>query len=96
MKHIILLPVFIVITALFVSAGSLVSSTPEPQLRSSVQMKGSNPPPQAEQVLTTVVEDPRNPKEPWTVVSYRTTDESMEAFIKRHKDTVDGVRNILR
>ena len=51
---------------------------------------------ETEQTLETSVEDPKHPKEPWIVTTYRVTDESLEAFIKRHRDTVDAVRAALK
>jgi len=48
-----------------------------------------------EQVLTTTVQDPAHPGEPWVVTTYRRTDESFEAFIKRHREMVDAVRQAL-
>jgi hypothetical protein len=51
--------------------------------------------PQPEQVLTTTVQDPGHPGEPWVVTTYRRADESFEAFIRRHRDMVDAVRKAL-
>jgi hypothetical protein len=48
-----------------------------------------------EQVLTTTVQDPEHPGEPWVITTYRRPDESFEAFIKRHRDMVDAVRRAL-
>jgi hypothetical protein len=49
-----------------------------------------------EQVLTTTIQDPEHPGEPWVVTSYRRPDESEPAFIKRHFEMVDAVRAALR
>jgi hypothetical protein len=48
-----------------------------------------------EQVLTTTVQDPAHPGEPWVVTTYRRPDESFEAFIKRHREMVEAVRRAL-
>lgn len=48
-----------------------------------------------EQVLSTTVQDPNHPGEPWVVTTYRRADESFEAFIRRHRDMVDAVRKAL-
>lgn len=48
-----------------------------------------------EQVLTTTVQDPAHPGEPWVVSSYRRPDESEPAFIKRHLEMVEAVRAAL-
>jgi hypothetical protein len=53
------------------------------------------PAPVPEQVLTTTVQDPEHPGEPWVVTTYRRVDESFEAFIKRHREMVDAVRAAL-
>ena len=53
---------------------------------------GPTPP---DQTLTTTVIDPKNPGEPWVVTTYRKSDESMQAFIKRHQDMVEQVRGAL-
>ena len=47
------------------------------------------------QVLTTTVQDPNHPVEPWVVTTYRQPDESYEAFIKRHREMVEAVRKAL-
>ena len=49
-----------------------------------------------EQVLTTTVQDPAHPGEPWVVSSYRRPDESEPAFIKRHLEMVAAVRAALK
>ena len=49
----------------------------------------------SDQVLSTTVQDPNNPKEPWEITTYRRSGESAPAFIKRHKDMVDSVRDAL-
>lgn len=49
-----------------------------------------------EQTLTTTVEDPKHPGEPWIVTTYRRQDESELAFIKRHGEIVDAVREALK
>jgi hypothetical protein len=48
-----------------------------------------------EQVLTTTVQDPGHPGEPWVVTTYRRADESFESFIRRHRDMVEAVRKAL-
>ena len=48
-----------------------------------------------EQVLTTTIQDPEHPGEPWVVTSYRRPDESEPAFIKRHLEMVQAVRAAL-
>jgi hypothetical protein len=48
-----------------------------------------------EQVLTTTVQDPNHPSEPWVVTTYRRPDESFDAFIKRHREMVEAVRKAL-
>jgi hypothetical protein len=48
-----------------------------------------------EQVLTTTVQDPSHPDEPWVVTTYRRAEESFEAFIKRHREMVEAVREAL-
>ncbi len=57
---------------------------------------GGGPSTIPDQMLETIVRDPNNPKEPWTVTSYRRPDESDEAFIKRHLDMVKAVRAALQ
>jgi len=54
-----------------------------------------SPTPAPEQVLTTTVQDPNHPAEPWVVTTYRRPDESFEAFIKRHREMVEAVRKAL-
>jgi hypothetical protein len=49
-----------------------------------------------EQTLTTTVEDPKHPGEPWVVTTFRRPDESELAFIKRHGEIVDAVREALK
>lgn len=56
---------------------------------------GGAPEPAAEQVLTTTVQDPGHPAEPWVVTTYRRPDESFEAFIRRHREMVEAVRKAL-
>ena len=53
------------------------------------------PAPTPEQVLTTTVQDKAHPGEPWVVTTYRRADESFEAFIKRHREMVEAVREAL-
>jgi len=48
-----------------------------------------------EQQLTTTVGVPQHPLEPWTVTTFRRPGESTEAFIRRHRITVDAVRAAL-
>ena len=48
-----------------------------------------------EQALTTTVQDPEHPGEPWVVSTYRRPDESEPAFLKRHMDMVAAVRSAL-
>jgi hypothetical protein len=50
---------------------------------------------QPDQTISTTIEDPNHPGEPWTVITYRRKDESFEAFVKRHKDMVEAVRKAL-
>jgi hypothetical protein len=56
---------------------------------------GGTTAPTPEQVLTTTVQDPSHPGEPWVVTTYRRPDESFEAFIRRHKDMIEAVRKAL-
>ena|SRR5688572_10330618 len=56
---------------------------------------GTGTAPVPEQVLSTTVQDPGHPGEPWVVTTYRTPDESFEAFIKRHREMVEAVREAL-
>jgi hypothetical protein len=49
-----------------------------------------------EQSITTTVEDPKHPGEPWVVTSYRRDDESELAFVKRHREMVEAVREALK
>ena len=51
--------------------------------------------PVSDQRLETTVQDPQHPQEPWICTTFRRPDESYPAFIKRHKDTVDAVREVL-
>ena len=55
---------------------------------------GSNPR-EADQTLTTTVQDSDNPDEPWVVVTYKKPGEALAAFIKRHRDMVTAVRQAL-
>jgi len=48
-----------------------------------------------EQTLSTVVQDPDHPLEPWEVTTYRKPDESPTRFIRRHREMVDAVRDAL-
>lgn len=57
---------------------------------------GRKPQPQPEQVLTTTIKDPQHPDEPWTVTTYRREDESFEAFVTRHKNMCEAVRQALK
>ena len=52
-------------------------------------------PGQPDQTLTTRVQDPNNPDEPWEVTTYRKPGESLEAFVKRHREMVEAVRDAL-
>jgi hypothetical protein len=45
-------------------------------------------------VITTTVQDPRFPNEPWVITSTQWPDETIEAFIARHRHTVNLVREI--
>jgi hypothetical protein len=49
-----------------------------------------------DQVLTTTVQDPAHPNEPWVVTTYRRPDESEPAFLKRHLEMVAAVRAALK
>lgn len=49
-----------------------------------------------EQTITTTIEDPKHPGEPWVVTSYRREDESELAFVKRHREMVEAVREALK
>jgi hypothetical protein len=49
----------------------------------------------AEQILTTRINDPNFPDEPWECTTFRLDGESYAGFIKRHKETVDAVRTEL-
>ena len=49
-----------------------------------------------DQTITTTVQDPKHPDEPWVVTTYKKIDESKEAFIKRHQEMVEAVREALR
>ena len=48
-----------------------------------------------DQVLSTTIQDPANPEEPWVVTTYRRSGESLTAFIQRHRQMVDAVRDEL-
>lgn len=48
-----------------------------------------------DQKLETTVQDPGHPEEPWVVTTYRRDGESLGAFIKRHRELVDAVREAL-
>jgi hypothetical protein len=50
---------------------------------------------QTGQTLTTTVQDPDNPEEPWVVTTYRRSGESLQAFVRRHREMVDAVREAL-
>ena len=45
-------------------------------------------------VITTTVQDPRFPNEPWVITSTQGADETIEAFVARHRHTVNLVREI--
>ena len=45
--------------------------------------------------LTTSVQDPAHPGEPWVIVTYQRAGESNAAFIRRHRDLVAAVREAL-
>lgn len=49
----------------------------------------------SDQILTTTIQDPNHPEEPWVVTTYRRDGESLGAFIKRHREMVDAVRDAL-
>ena len=51
---------------------------------------------EVDQTLTTTVEDPKHPGEPWVVTSYRKYDESELAFVRRHLEMVEAVREALK
>jgi hypothetical protein len=48
-----------------------------------------------EQTITTTIIDDHNPDEPWVVTTYRRPGESMAAFIKRHREMIEAVREAL-
>ena len=50
---------------------------------------------QPDQTISTTIQDPEHPGEPWVVTTFRRKDESFEAFVKRHKDMVEAVRKAL-
>ena len=58
-------------------------------------LDGRKAPATQPQTLTTTIQDPKNPGEPWVVTSYQKDDESIEAFILRHKALCDAVRQAL-
>ena len=51
--------------------------------------------PQRHQTLTTTVQDPSHPDEPWTINTYRADGESQQAWVRRHAEGVAAVREAL-
>ena len=49
----------------------------------------------SDQTMATTIQDPGNPDEPWVVTTYRRRGESIQAFIRRHRDIVESVRDAL-
>lgn len=49
----------------------------------------------SDQTLTTTIRDPDHPEQPWTITTHRRPGESKSAFIKRHRDMVEAVREAL-
>jgi len=47
------------------------------------------------QMLSTSIQDPSNPDEPWVVTTIQKPGESKGAFIQRHRETVEAVREVL-
>ena len=89
----ILLGIFLILNPVN-SRPSIISGIYNQVLATSVA-DAQKKPTESDQVLTTTVQDPKHPDEPWTVTTYRRPDESIPAFIRRHKETVDGVREVL-
>lgn len=46
--------------------------------------------------ITTVVQDPNNPEEPWIVTTYQRHGEAIAGVIRRHALMVAAVREVLR
>ena len=75
---------------------SVGTSAPIVATSMSVPASGVGGKPQeSAQTLTTTVQDPTSPDEPWIVVTYRKPGESPQSFIKRHRDMVSAVRDAL-
>lgn len=47
------------------------------------------------QTISTTIQDSENPEEPWVVTTYRRPGESHQAFLNRHRDMVNSVRDAL-
>lgn len=46
--------------------------------------------------LSTPVQDPAHPGEPWTVTTFQEDGEDWDVFIMRHKGRVERVRKLLQ
>lgn len=76
-------------------ASSLLPLLPG-SLAAALAPAGSGPSVNApEQSLVTTVQDVTNPEEPWIITTYRKPGESQQAFVKRHRDMVNAVRDAL-
>lgn len=56
---------------------------------------GGGKPQAGDSVLEVSIVDPAHPDQPWIVTTFRRDDESIPAFVRRHRDTVDAVRSAL-
>lgn len=71
------------------------SAAPAAQPRTAASVDAGRPA-QPSGTLTTTVEDPRHPNEPWVVTTIPRDDESIEAVVARHLAMVEAVRRALK
>jgi hypothetical protein len=90
----ILATVFLAGTAL--AMGQVQVTTPHGVLTDDPALLLANPdfPAKASEVTTTV-QDPANPEEPWIITTYKNKSESIRAFMRRHRMFVEAARDVI-
>jgi hypothetical protein len=92
MRHLPLLLSLILLPWIAMSP-SATSASPPP---ATVMAQSRCPDAAPDSTLVTTVADPHNPGEPWIITSFRRTDESDQAFTRRHFELVKATREALR
>ena len=91
---------FVMVTAALFGGGMAIATTNQQYLdpRGAIvqpQTTAVHPPDLADQTISTVLQDPEHPDEPWEVISLKRDGESSHAFVRRHRELVEAVRDEL-